>query len=152
METVERVMTEHEQRAAVVREALSWLGTPYHHAARIKGAGVDCGQILAAVYEAAGLIPHVEPEPYPHDWHLHRGVERYRGHVEQFAHRTDRTPQPGDVALFRWGRCISHGAIVIAWPQVLHAFVGLGVILDDADANMELRARFAGAWTFWGEK
>lgn len=31
------------QRAAVVAEARSWIGTPYHNCADVKGAGVDCG-------------------------------------------------------------------------------------------------------------
>ena len=29
-------------RAAVVTEAKTWIGTPFHHAARVRGAGVDC--------------------------------------------------------------------------------------------------------------
>lgn len=37
---------ELQQRAAVIAEAESWLSTPYHHEARIKGHGVDCAQIL----------------------------------------------------------------------------------------------------------
>lgn len=28
-----------------VTEALTWLGTPYHHQGRIKGVGVDCRSI-----------------------------------------------------------------------------------------------------------
>ena len=148
---VERVMSEAEERAEVVREALSWLGTPYHHQARVKGSGVDCGQFLAAVFEAAGIIPHVQPDDYPCDWHLHRGEERYLGHVEQFAQRVEgRPPQPGDIVLHRIGRCISHGAIVVEWPQIVHAYVGQGVILDDAERNQALAARQVGIWSMWG--
>jgi len=34
-------------RKQIVEEAHSWLGTPYHHFAMVKGAGVDCdGQVL----------------------------------------------------------------------------------------------------------
>ena len=145
-------MTEAEGRAAVVQEALSWQGTPYHHAARIKGAGVDCGQILAAVFEAAGLVPHIEPDEYPGDWCCHRGEERYLGHVEQYAHRIEGPPLPGDIVLYQWGRCISHGAIVVAWPQVIHAYVRQGVILDDAVANSALASRQVGFWSVWGDK
>ena len=28
-----------------VAEALTWLGTPYHHQGRVKGVGVDCRSI-----------------------------------------------------------------------------------------------------------
>lgn len=59
-------------RRAVVAEALTWLRTPYHHAARIKGVGVDCAQFLIAVYAATGLIDDFTPDRYPPDWHLHR--------------------------------------------------------------------------------
>ena len=38
------------QRAAVVAEARSWIGTPYHHAADVKGHGVDCAMLLIRVY------------------------------------------------------------------------------------------------------
>jgi hypothetical protein len=46
-------------RAAVVKEALTWLGTPYHHHARVKGVGVDCARLLCAVYEASACVPHI---------------------------------------------------------------------------------------------
>ncbi len=37
-----------------VQEALTWLGTPYHHQGRIKGVGVDCGTLICEVYEKVG--------------------------------------------------------------------------------------------------
>lgn len=33
-----------------VAEAITWLGTPYHHQGRVKGVGVDCGTLLCEVY------------------------------------------------------------------------------------------------------
>ncbi|HYL49488.1 MAG TPA: hypothetical protein VET84_09005 [Stellaceae bacterium] len=39
---------------------------------------------------------------------------------------------PGDIALWRFGRCFSHGAIVIEWPVVIHAYLGRGCVLEDA--------------------
>ena len=60
-----------DAREQVLAEALEWLGTPHRNFARSKGAGVDCGLFLAEVYERAGVMPHVEPVPYPADWHLH---------------------------------------------------------------------------------
>ena len=47
-------------RDAVVAEAKTWLGTPWRHMQRIKGVGVDCANLPAAVYEACGVIEHVE--------------------------------------------------------------------------------------------
>jgi cell wall-associated NlpC family hydrolase len=146
-------MTEQEQRAAVVKEALSWLGTPHHHHARVKGAGVDCGLILAEVYHAAGVAPAIDPGDYVHDWHLHRDEPIYLRTLEQYASKIEGLPQPGDIALFRYGRSPSHGAIVIEWPTILHAYIQAGgVVLDDAIGNAELKERFVGIWSPWAKE
>lgn len=142
-------MTEAEERAAVVAEAMTWKGTPYHHAQRVKGAGVDCGQFPLAVFEAAGLIPHYEPAWYPHDWHMHQDRDRWVEECERFAARVDRVPLPGDIALFQWGKTASHGAIVLEWPKVIHSVVRQGVIIGDVSQDPELSSRFVGLWSFW---
>lgn len=119
------------QRASVVSHARSWVGTPYHHHARLKGVGVDCAQLLCAVYEAAGVVPHVETGTYPHDWHLHRSLEMFSGWLEKFGARlpADAPLQPADVVLFRYGRTFSHGAIVLEDDLLIHSYLGSGVIL-----------------------
>ncbi|MDO5686752.1 MAG: NlpC/P60 family protein [Neisseria sp.] len=117
-------------RDAVIAEAKTWLNTPYHHQGCVKGAGVDCAMLLVAVYHAVGLIPPIDPRPYPHDWHLHRTAERYLAWLEQYARPVD-TPQAGDVAVWRFGRTFSHGAICLDGTQIIHAYIGLGCILDD---------------------
>jgi cell wall-associated NlpC family hydrolase len=127
-------------RGAVIAEALSWLGTPYHHMGRVKGAGADCLTLLAEVYEAAGVVPHIEPEHYPPDWHMHRDVERYVEGVLAYAREVAGPPRPGDVAVFRFGRAFSHGAIVLAWPRLIHSFVRTGVVYGDAEKG-PLRGR-----------
>src|SRR5215469_180915 len=81
------------RRAAVIAEAKTWLKTPFHHMARVKGAGVDCGQLLLAVYHNAGCMPYIETEYYPRDFYLHSGVEWYKTIVEQYADETDK-PEP----------------------------------------------------------
>ena len=48
------------QRAVVTAEAATWLRTPYHLMGRVKGGGTDCLMLLAGLYEAAGVIPHIE--------------------------------------------------------------------------------------------
>lgn len=45
------------KRSAIVNEALTWEGTPWHHHQRVKGAGVDCVQFLFAVGQSVGAIP-----------------------------------------------------------------------------------------------
>lgn len=118
-------------RASVVKEVQEWIGTPFHHAARVKGAGIDCLMLLAEVYERAGVTDRIEPPFYVPDWHLHRDAERYMQGLLHYARPVD-VPEPGDIALFRFGRTFSHGAIIVAWPQLIHAYWSIGVVWGDA--------------------
>jgi cell wall-associated NlpC family hydrolase len=116
----------------VVALAKEWLGTPYHHMGRIKGAGVDCAMFPLEVYRAAGLLPGLDIPFYPHDWHLHRSDEIYLKIVESLATEVQ-WPLAGDFVLYRFGRTWSHGAIVLDWPLIIHAVAGRGVILSDGE-------------------
>ncbi|WP_310626368.1 hypothetical protein [Limnohabitans sp.] len=118
------------QRLQICAEARSWLGTPYHHMARIKGVGVDCLQILIAVYSAVGLMDAFDTGYYPNDWMLHRDEERYLAGVLEHAHPVD-TPSVGDMALYRFGRTYSHSAILVDGGLSVHSYMGLGVVLTD---------------------
>jgi cell wall-associated NlpC family hydrolase len=120
------------QREAIIAEAKSWIGTPFHHEARVKGAGVDCLMLLAEVYERAGICGHITVPHYPPDWHLHRDAERYSDGLLGHAREIAGPPEPGDIALFRFGRTFSHGAIVIEWPRLIHAYWRSGVVWGDA--------------------
>lgn len=138
-------MDENAMRAAIVAEARTWLRTPWHHEARVKGAGVDCAQLLIGVYSAVGLVPAIEVEHYPPDWHLHRGEQRFLRWLEKFADKTDEA-RPGDIAMFRFARAAAHGGIVIEWPLIVHAFINTGFVeLCDASRG-ELAGRLAGFW------
>lgn len=137
-------------RQNVVAEARTWLRTPYHHQGRIKGVGVDCAMLLCEVYEAVGLIPHVDPSPYPQDWHFHREEERYLGWITKYAQETS-IPLPGDVALFQFGRCVSHGAIVVAWPTIIHSYFREGVTVANAEQGA-LRGRLRKVYTLFSEE
>jgi cell wall-associated NlpC family hydrolase len=110
----------NQAQLSVLAEAASWLRTPYEACADVKGHGVDCAMLLVRVYHVAGLIPAIDPRPYAPQWHLHRDEERFLGWLEEHGARVE-NPQPADVAVFRVGRAYSHGAIVVAWPRVIHA-------------------------------
>ena len=124
------------QRATVVAEARSWIGTPYHNCADVKGAGVDCGMLLVRVFVDTGLIPRFDPRPYPIDWHLHRDHERYLGFVFDRGFAEVKIPQPGDVMVLRYGRCYSHGGIVsrVKPLAVVHAFHPARRVLEEETA------------------
>jgi hypothetical protein len=76
---------------------------------QVKGAGTDCLTMLAEVYEACGVIPHLEIPFDPADWSLHRDAERYLDGAMQYAIEISGPPQPGDVPAFCFGRCYAHG-------------------------------------------
>jgi hypothetical protein len=125
---------EQKYRELVISEAMSWVGTKFHHGQRTKGAGVDCGQFLLGVYHNAGCIPYVKTDYYPKDFHLHSNYEWYKELVEQFA-QPILYPKMADVALFKLdgGLIFSHGVIVIDWPtKVIHSHLRHGVAIADA--------------------
>lgn len=111
-----------EQRDAIVREAEGWLRTPWHHNARVKGAGVDCAQLIIAAYVNAGVIADdIDTGQYSRDWMHHREEERFLAWVRLYLDEVA-VPGRGDVAVWRFGRCYSHGGIVVKWPQIIHAY------------------------------
>lgn len=126
-------MSEAEERARVVAVAKSWCGTPYHHKGRLRGAGVDCLTLLAEVFTEAGLIERPEIPHYPPDWMNHRDAERYMEGLLRYTSEIEGHPLPGDVVLYRFGRCFSHGAIVIEWPTIVHAHFRTNCMLEDAE-------------------
>ncbi len=190
---------EAAQRAAIVREARSWIGTPYHNCADVKGrhGGVDCGMLLVRVFVDTGLVAPFDPRPYPPDWHLHRSEEKYLGFVfdrtrevfpltrraltraatspargevkDEAAPAAQRTPsplagegwgegapavQPGDVAVFRFGRCYSHGGVVTAAAPltIVHAYKPARRVVEEPIgqnpelADLRRAARFFSHW------
>jgi len=111
-----------EVRKAIIEETKSWIKTPWHHEARVKGAGVDCGMLILQVYETVGLIPHIVPPHYGPDFMLHRNEEWYIEIILRFANEIFSEPYlPGDAVVFKHGRIYSHGAIIIDWPLIVHA-------------------------------
>lgn len=113
-----------EQRAEVVSEAVSWVSTktPYKGWARIKGVGVDCGQLLAAVYTNVGhgnkdILDNL-PTDYRIDVAQHRASTEY---VELVMAHFREIPvgevQAGDIVVFKLGLAYAHAGIVIEYPD-----------------------------------
>ena len=142
-------VSESELRGAVVAEAKTWLGTPYVSNGDVKGAGVDCGMLLVRVFVDLGLVAPFEPRPYPAQWSFHQSAERYLEIVERLASEIPGPPEPGDLALFKIGRCWAHGAIVIDWPEILHANPPGTCRYDNWEQNFSLRKRAPRFFSIW---
>ncbi|MGH2505899.1 MAG: C40 family peptidase [Ktedonobacteraceae bacterium] len=112
-------MNTHNQ-TRIVTEAVSWLGTPYHHMGDVKGSGVDCAMLLVRVFCDVGLVPKIDPRPYPGQFYLHSDEPRYLRWIMEYSDQV-KDSRPGDVALFKFGRCISHAGIVIDYDLMVHA-------------------------------
>jgi cell wall-associated NlpC family hydrolase len=148
--------TEADERAAVIATARKWVGTPYHNCADIRGVGVDCGMLIVRVFVDAKLCAPFDPRPYPPDWHLHRSEERYLGFLfDRCAEVT--APQPGDVAVFRIGRCYAHGGIVtVVDPlRMVHAYHPARRVLDEEighNSQLADPARAPRFFSYWAKK
>lgn len=112
-------------REQIVQQALTWEGTPYHHQARCKGAGVDCVQLLLGVVYEVGLFKEGEHPVgyYSPQWHLHKNEELLLEIMLSFGLIEKPLPErlPGDLVVFKFGRVCSHAAIVLPGDQIIHA-------------------------------
>lgn len=154
-------------REQVVREARSWVGTPYHHRALRKGphGGVDCAMLMVGVFGTSGVgyVDALDPGKYPPDWFLHRRAERYLNTVLDHADEIDEARVlPGDIALFQIGvganrdaGLYAHGVIVDepGWPRIIHATSDAMKVMRDVGAGSGANPRLAQArrrfFTIW---
>jgi cell wall-associated NlpC family hydrolase len=114
-------------RAAIVREALEFIGTPYHDHGEVKGkgGGVDCATLIKLVYRNAGIVDDFTIDYYSPQHFLHSERELYLEYILRFAHEiSPEQAKPGDVVMYKLGRSFGHGAIIIdpGWPHIVHAW------------------------------
>ncbi len=110
-----------QDRSKVCAIAKTWLKTPYHSHACVKGAGADCLTFWKASFEEAGLIDFIDLPPYSPQFMLHSSEETYLNALIEHGYEVE-TPQPADIAIWKFGRCFSHAGLVIDWPIIIHAF------------------------------
>lgn len=117
--------------ARVVASARTWIGTPYHHQASVKGVGTDCLGLVRGIYRdlygrEAEQTPH-----YSRDWaeaaQQETLLDAARRHLIEL-HLS--TTQPGDVLAFRWraGMMAKHLGVIVTPGRMLHAFEGAPVL------------------------
>ena len=113
--------------ADIVAAARSWLGTPYHHQAAVKGAGCDCLGLVRGVYEELYGRPAEAPPPYSRDWAEASSVETMIEAARRHLVAIDpREASAGDVAIFRLraGAMAKHAAILSGKTRMIHAMEG----------------------------
>jgi cell wall-associated NlpC family hydrolase len=132
---------EAASRAAIVAEALTWVGTPFRNCADVKGrgGGIDCAMLLVRSFVDTGRLQPFEPRPYPPDWYMHHSEERFLGWIEgTLGARRVEQYKLADVLMWRYGRCFSHGGIVINTKEIVHAYGISGMCLTSRILDDEL--------------
>ena len=120
----------HAMSSRIVREARSWIGTPYRHQGALKHAGADCLGLIRGVYRAVYASDPETPPAYSANWAEASGDEAMAAAARRhlIAIGLDEL-RPGDVALFRWraGHPAKHAAIIVSPATMVHAQSGASV-------------------------
>jgi NlpC/P60 family putative phage cell wall peptidase len=139
----------HPIAEAVVKEALSWLGTPYRHQGSRKGVGCDCLGLVMGVWRTIhGKLPEL-PGPYASDWAEAGGEESLLAAMRRHFREKQREDRlAGDVLLFRWRPHLpaKHAGILVAPNVFVHAYQGSTVSLSELVPQW--RRRIAGVFAF----
>ena len=120
----------HMTRNDIIAEAASWLGTPYHHRASLKGVGCDCLGLVRGIYRALyGPEPREVPA-YP-QYNDGSESERLIAGLEEHLLLTLPPGKPGDVLVFRLraGFPARHCAVLVEPKCFIHAVSGRSVSL-----------------------
>jgi cell wall-associated NlpC family hydrolase len=118
-------------------ELARWRGTPFRHAAAVRGGGVDCihfvTETLIEIEALPASIRRAVPD-YPRDWHVHQERELLLENIPTrwFAPVCLDEIRSGDLLIFRFGKCASHAALIFD-GNLWHSIVRLGVVTSRAD-------------------
>ena len=144
--------SEAEERARVLAVVETWVGTPFHDCAGIKNVGVDCAHLLARVFEEAELVEKRDIKKYSPQFFLHRSDEEFLKTVlSHDCHEiTESEVKPGDVILYKVGRCYAHGAIVVQYPtDIIHAHKASGRVVHSHVEHGEFVNRLKRFFSLW---
>ncbi|MBP0485041.1 C40 family peptidase [Sagittula sp. M10.9X] len=126
--------------------ARSWLGTPYHDQASLRGVGCDCLGLARGVWrEIVGPEPFPIP-PYSRDWGETGPREVLAdGARAMMIEVSPAEAGPGALVLFRMKpRAISKHVGILTGPATfLHAYERLGVIEEPLTQAWRRRIAFA---------
>lgn len=116
------------QRAAIVDEAKTWIGTQYRHQGTLKGVGCDCLGLVRGVWRAVlGTEPQL-PGPYSADWAESGGADALLNAARLHLASASNI-EAGTVLLFRWrdGMAAKHLGIATGPDSFIHAYERLAV-------------------------
>lgn len=109
---------------AVVAAARTWIGTPYHHQASLKGVGADCLGLIRGVWRDLYGDEAERPPGYSRDWGEVSGEETLiAAAARHMIARGRAAPEPGDVLIFRMraGAVAKHAGVLATPATMIHA-------------------------------
>ena len=109
----------------IIEAARSWIGTPYHHQASLKGVGVDCVGLIRGVYEEVYNTKVDEKFDYSADWGDANGNEDMVLAAYKYLEPVPvEERSPGNVILVRWRkhRVAKHSMILTGDNRAIHAY------------------------------
>lgn len=139
----------HIARERVITLARSWIGTPYHHQASVRGVGTDCLGLVRGIWRDLYGRDAERPPPYSRDWAEASGRETM---LEAAARHLIAIPAEaataGDVIVFRLraGTVAKHAAILSSGTTMIHAIEGAPV--SEVPLSPWWRRRIAAAFAF----
>ena len=130
----------------VIAVARSWLGTPYHDQASLRGVGCDCLGLARGVWrEVVGPEPFPIP-PYSRDWGETGPCEVLADGARQMMPEVPvQLAGSGALILYRMmPRAIAKHVGILTGPDTfLHAYERLGVIEEPLTSAWRRRIAFA---------
>jgi NlpC/P60 family putative phage cell wall peptidase len=128
----------------IVNQARTWLGTPYHHQARLKGVGCDC---LGLVVGVAGELGLTRSDGTPlirfdeTDYSRQPDGERLTAMLQSLLHEIPKADAaPGDLALFTIEGNPQHVGLITEYEGAL------GVIHSYAPSRKVVEHRLDKKW------
>jgi cell wall-associated NlpC family hydrolase len=119
-------------------DAAGWVGTPFAAHSQVRGAGVDCIHLCAALYEATGFMASFTPPAYTLDAgqtnaesQILEWLGAHREFQPVFASRaadpeiTLEALLPGDLLLFHFGKTEHHCGVLLGRKRFIHARAGV---------------------------
>ncbi|WP_196607420.1 NlpC/P60 family protein [Pectinatus frisingensis] len=125
-------MAEQQEREELLKEAKTWLKTPYIAEGRVKGAGTDCGLFILQSFENIGLLPHIKIPHYPIDIAANCAVPMYLNKIKEYCTEVDKAI-PGDIIVYKFegSKVPHHAAILYSDEYIIHSHVKTGVTLSN---------------------
>jgi cell wall-associated NlpC family hydrolase len=144
-------------REELLKEAYTWIRTPYLKGGMVKGSGCDCATFPYSSYRVCGLIGDEQIGVFSDDWAANAKEEIYMFRILRHARKVAEgmsyptlKAAPGNILLVKTegARVYDHAAIVVKWPRVLHSAPCSPGYVTEVDASKHFLFAFKNVHIF----